>query len=297
MSKKILVTGATGKLGSEIVTQLLGKVNARDIYILARDTSKAEELRLKGVNIIKGDYNDYKSLVDAFKAVDKLFFISSSDVMNRYTQHGNVIKGAVEAKVGHVFYTSAQRKSEDGTSPIAMVADAHWQTENLIKASGLTYTFLKHSLYADILPMFMGDAVFETGIYLPAQNGKVSFATRKDMAIAASIILTTNGHENKVYEISGEISYSFKEIAEILSMLSGREVSYISPTVEEFIAALKSKGLPDEIIFGVSSFCQAIANGEFDFPDTTLTRLLQRSPFVKKNPEPLQEYLKTAYNL
>lgn len=291
MSKKILVTGATGQLGREVVNQLLDKVKANEIYALVRDASKAEHLKSKGVNLVKGDYTDYQSLVDAFTGVEKLYFVSSSDVMNRLTQHENVVKAAVAAKVGHIFYTSAQRKSEDGTSPIGIVGDAHWKTDALIKKSGLTYTILKHALYADILPMFMGEKVVETGIYLPAGNGKVSFATRKDMASVAAAVLTSSGHENEVYEISGETSYSFKDVAAILSELSGKNVVYISPSVEEFSEVLRSKGLPEQMVMGTVTFCQAIAQGEFDFPNGTLKKLLGRDP------QSVKDYLKTAYNL
>lgn len=291
MSKKILVTGATGQLGREVVNQLLDKVKANEIYALVRDTSKAEDLKSKGVNLVKGDYTDYQSLVDAFTGVEKLYFVSSSDVMNRLTQHENVVKAAAAAKVGHIFYTSAQRKSEDGTSPIGIVGDAHWKTDALIKNSGLTYTILKHALYADILPMFMGEKVVETGIYLPAGNGKVSFATRKDMASVAAAVLTSSGHENKVYEIAGETSYSFKDVAAILSELSGKNVAYISPSVQEFSEVLRSKGLPEQMVMGTVTFCQAIAQGEFDFPNGTLKKLLGRDP------QSVKDYLKTAYNL
>jgi NAD(P)H dehydrogenase (quinone) len=288
---KILVTGATGNLGREVVNQLLNQVNAGEITAMVRDTSKAEDLSAKGVNIVKGDYTDYQSLVEAFKGVDKLYFVSSSDVMNRFTQHQNVVKAAIESKVGHIFYTSAQRKSEDGTSPIGIVGDAHWMTDNFIKESGLIYTILKHALYADILPMFMGDKVLETGIFLPAGNGKVSYATRKDMAVAASVLLTTEGHENKVYEIAGETSNSFNDIASILSELSGKNVAYHAPTVEQFTGQLKAMGLPDEAIMGMTTFCQAIEQGEFDFPGAELKSILGR------NPESVKEYLKAVYSL
>src|SRR5215207_6303175 len=126
---KILITGATGQLGRAAVDELLQKVNAGDISVLVRDPQKAAELKAKGINVIKGDYNEYASQVTAFKGIDRLYFVSSSDVMNRFAQHQNVVKAAVKAGVGHIFYTSAQRKSEDGSSPIALVADAHWQTD------------------------------------------------------------------------------------------------------------------------------------------------------------------------
>lgn len=289
---KILVTGATGQLGGKVIDHLLELVSQESIYALVRDTSKAQQLQAKGINIVKGDYNDYQSLLDAFKGVDKLYFVSSSELENRFLQHQNVIKAAVEANVGHVFYTSAQRKTEDGSSAVAYASDAHWQTDNLIKESGLNYTILKHGLYTDILPMFMGDKVIETGtIFLPAADGKTSFASRSDLAAAAAILLTSDGHEGKVYEFGGPVSYSFHDIAKILSNLSGKSIQYIAPSVDDFTEQLKSYGVPEEAIQGAATFCAAIAQGEFDFPSDDLEVILGRKS------ERLQDFLKAAYNL
>ena len=289
---KILVTGASGQLGGQVIDRLLEQVSQDSIYALVRDTSKAEHLRGKGINIVKGDYNDYQSLLEAFKRIDKLYFVSSSELENRFLQHKNIIKAAVEAKVGHVFYTSAQRKTEDGSSAVAYASDAHWQTDNLIKESGLTYTILKHGLYTDILPMFMGDKVIETGtIFLPAADGKTSFASRSDLAAAAAILLTSNGHEKKVYELGGPVAYSFQDVAEILSNLSGKSIQYVSPSTEVFSEQLKSYGVPEEAIQGAASFCVAIAQGEFNFPSDDLETILGRKP------QTIKDFLKAAYNL
>lgn len=289
---KILVTGATGQLGKAVVHELLQRVSANEISVLVRDPAKAEELKAKGVNVVKADYNEYASLVAAFKAIDKLYFVSSSDIMNRFAQHQNVVKAAVEAGVGHIFYTSAQRKSEDGTSPIALVADAHWKTDNLIRESGLTYTILKHGLYTDILPMFMGDKVIETAtIFLPAGDGKAAYASRSDLAAAGATLLTSKGHENKAYEMGGNVADSFHDIAGILSELSGKTIQYVSPSPEEFTEQLKSYGMPDEAIQGAASFCVAIAQGEFDFPSTDLEAILGRKH------QSVKEFLKEAYRL
>jgi NAD(P)H dehydrogenase (quinone) len=289
---KISVTGASGHLGKAVVSELLQRADASDISVLVRDPAKGEELKGQGVNVIQGDYTNYDSLVAAFKNTDKLYFVSGSDVMGRLAQHENVVKAAVEAGVGHIFYTSAQRKSEDGSSPIALVAEAHWKTDNWIKESGLTYTILKHGLYTDILPMFMGDNVIETGtIFLPAGDGKSSYASRRDLAAAAAILLSSEGHENKVYEMGGDAAYSFQEIAQMLSELSGKTIQYVSPTVEVFSEQLKSYGVPDEAIQGAASFCAAIAEGEFNFPSTDLQNILGRKP------QPVKEFLKAAYQL
>jgi NAD(P)H dehydrogenase (quinone) len=289
---KILVTGATGHLGKGVVNELFQKVGASEISVLVRDLAKAEELKAAGVNIILGDYNDYASLVAAFRGIDKLYFVSSSDIMSRFAQHQNVVNAAVAAKVGHIIYTSAQRKSEDGSSPIALVADAHWQTDDLITDSGLTYTILKHGLYTDILPMFMGDQVIDTGtIFLPAGDGKSSYASRSDLAAAGAILLTREGHENKVYEMGGPVAYSFHDIAGLLSELSGKTIQYVSPSAEAFTQQLKGYGVPDEAIQGAATFCVAIAQGEFNFPSTDLEAILGRKP------QTVREYLKAAYQL
>ena len=289
---KILVTGATGNLGGLVVRNLLERTGAEDIAVLVRDPEKAAELKDKGVTIVTGDYNDYESLIAAFQNVDKLYFVSSSDVPNRYPQHQNVVKAAIDAKVGHIIYTSAQRKSEDGTSPIALVADAHWKTDNLIKESGLTYTILKHGLYTDILPMFMGSNVIETGtIFLPAGEGKSSYASRADMAEAGAILLTSEGHENKIYELGGTTAHSFYDIAEILTSLSGKTIQYVSPSAEDYSTQLKGYGLPEEAIQGAATFCVAIAEGEFNFPSQDLKDILGRAP------ETVEEFLRKAYQL
>jgi len=83
-----------------------------------------------------------------------------------------------------------------------MLATAYIETEKLIKGSGITYTIMRNSLYADVLPMFMGEKVLETGIFLPAGTGRTSFTTRLNMAEAVANILTSEGHENKEYVIA-----------------------------------------------------------------------------------------------
>ncbi len=289
---KILITGATGHLGSAVVNELVEKQGPANISVLVRDLSKATALKEKGVELLQGDYSNYQSLVNAFQGVDKLYFVSSNDIMNRAAHHENIVAAAIAAKVGHIIYTSFQRKTDDASSPIAFIASSHILAENLIKASGLKYTILKHALYADILPMFMGDQILNSGvIYLPAGSGKGSFTSRSDMASAGVAVLTSEGHGNKTYEISVSESLSFYDIAAILTELSGKQIQYVAPDAAAFTAAMKQAGVPDMGIMMSVSFCTGIEQGEFDFPDQTLEKLIGRKPLGMK------DFLKQTYKL
>ena len=286
----ILVTGATGHLGKAVVQSLVKKISPSNIGILARDTTKAADLQALGVDVRQGDYDDPASLAKAFQGIDKLYFVSGSDIVKRGVQHVNVIHAAKAAGVKHVVYTSFQRKNETETSPIAIVAKAHIDTEKALKASGLAYTIMKHNVYMDMLPMFVGEKVLETGtIFLPAGEGKAAYATRLDMAEAGAQVLAGEGHENKEYEISNTESVSYGDIARVLSELSGKEIKYISPSQEVFKAELTKLGVPEMYIGVNAGFAEAIRQGEFDFPSTDLEKLLGRKPTS------LKVFLKEAY--
>lgn len=288
----ILVTGATGGLGHAVVETLLQTINSAQLAVLARDPAKAADLQAKGVAVWQGDYSNYESLTAAFAGVEKLYFVATSSMTDRIQQHENVVKAATAAEVKHLVYTSFQRKTEDGTSPVAFIEEAHLATEKLIKQSGLTYTILKHALYLDVFPPFFGPQVLENNtIYLPADTGRGAYASRHDLAVAGAAVLTSPGHENQTYELAANTTYSLADFAEMLSTLSGRPIQYVAPSPTEFVAQLTQAGVPAENSQMAAALMSAIAQGEFDFPDPTLEKLLGRKP------ESPTEFLKAAYKL
>ena len=289
--KQILVTGATGHLGGQVLKLLVEKVDPKSLSAIARDTSKLSEFKEKGVTIIQADYNDPASLVKAFQKIDSLYFVSGSELDKRMKQHENVVDAAKKAGVKHVVYTSFQRKNETEDSPIAMVAATHLQTEKWLKESGVNYTIMKHALYSEGVPMFLGEKVIENGmIYQPAGEGKSAFATRYNMAEAAVTVLTTHGHENKSYEISAGTAYSYDDIAKMLTEISGKQITYVSPSEDEFKKTLTEAGVPDALI-GISAlFAAGIKQGEFDIPDSTLEKLIGHKP------EDLSLFLRKIYS-
>ena len=276
----ILVTGATGNFGAAAIEHLLNKgINPSDIGALVRDEQKASDLKSKGVTIKIGDYNDFDSLVSAFTGVDKLLFVSGSDIAARVPQHENIVKAAKKAGVPYIIYTSFLSTNETETSPIAMVAEAHLKTEQWIKDSGMEYTFLKNNIYLDFIPVFAGEQLLDTGmIYQPAGDGKCAYALRSEMAEVAANILTSEGHYGKAYKMSGEESVSYHDIAKIISEATGKTIHYVSPTPQEFSKTLTEAGVPAEYVGMFTGFSVAKAENEFDLPATDMETLLGRKP-------------------
>lgn len=273
----ILVTGASGNLGKAVVSNLLNLIPAQQIAVLARDENKVAQLSAKGVKVVLGDYHNPSSLEKAFEGVSKLLLVSSSDFNGRLQQHKNAIDAAKKAGVKHILYTGVTIKDVQ-QSPLKAFLEDHFLTEDYIKTTGIAYTFLRNNLYLDVIPMFAGEKAVNTGVFFASGDGKVAFASRTDLAEATAKILTTEGHENKVYHLSNTQSYSFANIATVLSELAEKEVAFTSPEPEAFATALQQFGLPEHIIGMSLGFAAGIKHNDFDLPSNELKNLLGREP-------------------
>jgi len=293
--KKTLITGATGGLGNLVVNYLSEKVSPEEIAVLVRDPENeiAKQFSKLGIDVRKGDYNDLSSLERALEGIEVLYLVSGNDIGSRLEQHKNIIQAAVNKGVKHILYTSTVRKDESANTPLFPVVNSHQLTEEAILNSGLAYTILRHNLYAEVVPMFIGDKskVVETGsIFLPTGTGKTDFVARKDLAEAAAIILShPENHENKIYEFNGSEAVDFQTISEYISKSAGVEVNYTSPDVSTFENTMKSVGLPTEIIGMLTMFSLGISKGEFDQESTDLEKILGRKT------QPLSEFFEEIY--
>ncbi len=290
MAKHILITGATGQLGTLVVNHLLTKVPASDVSVLVRDEKKAQPLKEKGVDVRIGDYFNPETLEKAFTGIDRLLFISSSDFNDRIGQHRNVVDAAKKAGVKHLLYTGVTLRNIE-ESPLKPLLHDHFLTEEYIQASGIPYTFLQNGLYAEGIPMFLGEKAVESGIYFPAGEGKVAMGTRADMAEAIAHIVAGEGHENKAYPLTSTQAHSFAEIAGFLSELSGKSVSYTNPSAETFEGALKQMGLPEGIVLMSTLFAAGMKNNDFAETSPVLEQ------FLGRRQTDMKAFLKAAYQL
>ena len=285
----ILVTGATGQLGTAVVNNLLGKTSANQIAALVRDESKASALKEKGVDVRVGNYDDTGSLDQAMQGIEKVLLIAGTDEENRLRQHQNVVNAAKKAGVQCIAYTS--RSLKDRSTLANKLMEGHFQTEDSIKASGLNYTIFRNVLYMDTIPQFVGgEKVFETGINLPTGHGRVPFALRSEMGEAIAKVLLEGDRSNQVYKLTGSESYSFEDVATALTDLSGK-VDYTPTEKSAFEAQMRERGVPEMMIERVTSFLTDIKNGQEDEISSDLENLLGRKSAS------LREGLKALFSL
>lgn len=273
----ILVTGATGQLGTAVIHQLVQKLPASQIAAFVRDETKAANLIKLGVTIQVGTYDDRDALNSAMQGIETVLLIAGTDEENRVRQHQNVVDAARKAGVQRIAYTS--RALKDPATLVNQLMKGHFETEDYIKASGLPYTLFQNILYMDAIRQFVGgDAVFKRGINLPAGQGRVALALRSEMGEAIANALITSNEGSVTYQLTGSESYSFYDVAAALTSLSGKSVIYTPAEPADFKAQLIGRGLPDVVARRIIGFITDIANGQEDIISPDLEKLLGRKP-------------------
>lgn len=287
---KILITGATGKFGQAVIEALLQEgISKNSIHAMVRDETKASHLKSLGINCVFGDYDNYESMINAFSGIEKLLFVSSGEMQNRTAQHAQVVKAAKKAGIKHILYTSQIHKTDSPSSAMSFVMKSHLATESKIINSGIDYTILRNGLYLDMLPLFLGEKVIEKGILLPAGKGKIAFTLRNEMAEVAAKIVISENHKNKIYNIAST-GFSFVEIATMISEITSKNITYLSPTFEAFIIAATNCGMPKHFAKMLGGFAMAAQEVELAGENSQLEMLLGRKPTT------VQEFLHKIFN-
>lgn len=269
----IAVTGAAGHLGRLSITALQDRGVAADaIVAIVRDGAKASDLAAAGVQVRVADYTDQAALRVAFADVDKLLLISGSEVGRRLTQHTNIIDAAKASPVGFIAYTSVLGAE---TSPLALAVE-HQATENLLAESGIAHALLRNGWYWENYESAVDTAKATGALFGSAGTGRIAGASRKDFAEAAAIVLTTEGHAGKTYELGGDEHLTYPDIAEILSAVVGAPVAYKDLPQDEYANVLESAGVPAQFAQILADSDAGIAAGALDTDRDDLRRLIGR---------------------
>lgn len=270
----ILITGSTGNLGSSVVAQLLKTANKSEFALLARSSEKAKGYLEQGLDVRIGDFDDSASLKPAFKGISKLLLISTM-AENRFEQHKNVIDAAKEAGVKHIFYTGLGIKDIQ-TSNVNALMGSHFETEDYLKASGLTYTMLRNTMYADALMEIVGDLSQIPEIALSGGNGRVPYALRREMGEGIANALQQTGHENKTYVISGDELYSYADVAATVSKIRNEDIGYTDLSEDAYREKLQALNYPEFAIYLTMGSVLDIKIKQYEIEERTLSSFLGR---------------------
>jgi NAD(P)H dehydrogenase (quinone) len=198
--------------------------------------------------------------------------VSGSEVGQRVGQHANAIAAAKDAGIGRIVYTSAPH-ADDTT---LILAPEHKATEELIRASGIPFTFLRNGWYTENYVQTVEQAGQTGEIIASVGDARVASASRADFADAAAAVVTTPGHENAVYELTGDVAWTHYDLAAVAASITGRDVVYTPLSAEDHLATLVAVGLPAETAGFIVALDANIADGLLGHTPGDLSRLIGR---------------------
>lgn len=249
----ILVTGATGTVGTETVKQLTEA--GHRVRALVRDRAKAGKLDPRA-EIVLGDLADPSSLLQAFAGVDKVFAISNG--MNLHMLEGNAVDAAKSAGVRHVVKLSG-RGVDWAEMADTTLAEWHGEAERRLRASGLAWTILRPGFFASNVLVF--GVMQQGGFYLPVGDGKDAPIDPADIAAVAVKALTEPGHEGKIYELTGPEMLGFQEMTDKLAAFTGQKLVFADTPATATLGGLIQAGVPPKQAEAVVKFFGLVKAG------------------------------------
>ncbi len=268
----ILVTGATGTNGSEIVKQLCA--TGAKVRALVRNSVKAEVIAQPGVEIIEGDFSKPETLKAALQGVEKAIFLPPFDPRMVEWQ-SSFIEAAKHAGIKHIVKFSVLGANPN--SPVSLLK-WHGQGEKQLEESGISFTHLRPNGFMQnflaLAPTISTQGVF----YQPADDAKISHVDVRDIVAVAVKSLTEDGHENKVYTITGPQALSFDEIALQLTALTGKQVKYINVSPEDFKRSLLGFKQPEWLADAVNELFEFYRSGYGSIVTDVVAEVTNKQP-------------------
>ncbi len=286
---KIIVTGASGQFGSAAAKMLLAKVPAEDLILLSRSPENLTEFAERGADVRRADFDDPASLLTAMEGGERMLLISTVRVGSRVEQHTAAVEAAAARGVSHVVYTSLLGVRTPNNPSVE--GFDHLATEKMIEASGLAWTHLRNSLYAEAVATAMAIPALAAG-HKPenAGRGRVPIVSRDDCVAIAVGVLTQDGHANNAYDVTGPELWALPDAMALVSEMAGKPIE-IEPVDDEGmyayfdslgVARKASDVVPDGPIpwasEGMVTFGQSIREGFMDIASDDVERVTGRAP-------------------
>jgi NAD(P)H dehydrogenase (quinone) len=263
------LTGANGQLGRLVLKHLLIQVPADQIIATTRDPHKLADMASLGVIVRRADFSDPPSLAGAFAGARSLLIISTYVAGKSAELHRAAIAGAVEAGVEHLVYTSTPHADPGSAHPL--LAD-HGQTEAALAASGVPWTALRNSFYAEILRDFIAFLLVKRQFLVPEGAAKHCWITRDDCARAATGALVGTLTDTGPVDVTGPEALSFADLATRLSSLSHGQITPHPVAEHDIFAQVTAKGVPEAAARATLRLISGIAQGGTELPTDTVER-------------------------
>jgi uncharacterized protein YbjT (DUF2867 family) len=269
----ILVTGATGHVGSELV-RLLAEAGT-PARVLIHSPDKAAPILRLGLEIAVGDFEQPDTLDTAMKGCDHLFLLSPA-TPRQPQQEQHVIDAAKRAGVEHVVKQSVPWADDPDTGLV--FCRWHGQIEQYLAQSGLAYTLLRPSNFMQNFLMSAQPVAEQGVLYGMFGEGRVAFIDTRDIAAVAAELLTSPGHQGAGYTLTGPEALTAAEVAERLSAAVGRQVRYVDLGPDAFRQALAGAGLPGWLVDGLIEGNTMMAAGHAATVTDEVAKMTGRSP-------------------
>jgi uncharacterized protein YbjT (DUF2867 family) len=267
-SGKILVTGATGNVASAVLDNL-GTTDG-NLRALAHDDSKAQSIKDRGVEAVVGDFLEPETLVPTLQGVSTVLLITPIHP-EQVTQASNVINAAKESgNDPRIVRLSVHQASHEAPPRNSR---QHAQIEDELRSSGLPYTLLQPTTFMQNTLATARTVASEGRIYQPFKDGKLGMIDARDIGEVAAKVLTEEGHEGKVYTLTGPAAISFYEVAEALSEVLGKEVRYVKISLEDAKRAMLNMGLSEWRADVLIEYAKAHSEGYSNFTTEDVEQL------------------------
>jgi NAD(P)H dehydrogenase (quinone) len=276
----IVITGASGQLGRLTAELVLDRVPATEVILTTRRPEALSDLAARGAQVRQADFDRPETLAETFAGGERFLLISTDDLGHRTAQHRAAIDAAREAGVRHVAYTSYLNPVEENP---AVITPSHRETEKALRESGLAWTALRNTFYAEYQVPAGAQAIATGRLVHNNGDGRIAYVSREDCAAAAAAVLTTDGHEDKAYDITGPEPLDQNDVAALLSEVSGRPVEAVAIDDETFIQGLTASGMPEPVAREFASYGRAIREGYLGEASGAVEDLTGRSPRSLRN--------------